>query len=80
MYTFSSSILYISLSLSFIRLLQNPDKLPINGSGFPIPSLPFLQISSLTLPIAKARGFLFLPLLHWIIPKGITMSYTMSTS
>lgn len=34
----------------------------------------------LTLPIAKARGFLFLPLLHWLIPKGIATSYTVSTS
>ena len=34
----------------------------------------------LTLPTAKAGGFLLLPLLHWMIPCGISMSYTVSTS
>ena len=34
----------------------------------------------LTLPTAKAGGFLFLPLLHWRIPYGTAMSYTVSTS
>ena len=30
---------------------------------------------SLTLPTAKAGGFLFLPPLHWQIPYGTAMSY-----
>ena len=34
----------------------------------------------LTLPTAKAGGFLLLPLLHWQTPYGTTMSYTVSTS
>ena len=34
---------------------------------------------SLTLPTAKAGGFLFLPPLHWQIPYGTAMSYTVST-
>ena len=34
----------------------------------------------LTLPTAKAGGFLLQPLLHWLIPFGISMSYTVSTS
>ena len=34
----------------------------------------------LTLPTAKAGGFLFQPLLHWLIPYGIATSYTVSTS
>ena len=34
----------------------------------------------LTLPIPKGRGFLLQPLLHWPIPYGIAMSYTVSTS
>ena len=34
----------------------------------------------LTLPTAKAGGFLLQPLLHWMIPCGISMSYTVSTS
>ena len=33
----------------------------------------------LTLPTAKAGGFLFLPPLHWQIPYGTAMSYTVST-
>ena len=37
-------------------------------------------VSVLTLPTAKAGGFLFLPLLHWQIPYGTAMSYTVSTS
>ena len=37
-------------------------------------------ISYLTLPTAKAGGFLLLPLLYWMIPCGISMSYTVSTS
>ena len=41
----------------------------------------FLQNAYLlTLPTAKAGGFLFLPLLHWLIPHGIATSYTVSTS
>ena len=35
---------------------------------------------ALTLPTAKAGGFLLQPLLHWLIPFGISMSYTVSTS
>ena len=34
----------------------------------------------LTLPTAKAGGFLLQPLLHCLIPFGISMSYTVSTS
>lgn len=34
---------------------------------------------NLTLPTAKAGGFLFLPPLHWQIPYGTAMSYTVST-
>ena len=34
---------------------------------------------TLTLPTAKAGGFLFLPPLHWQIPYGTAMSYTVST-
>ena len=34
----------------------------------------------LTLPTAKAGGFLLLPLLHWQTPYGTAMSYTVSTS
>ena len=34
----------------------------------------------LTLPTAKAGGFLLQPLLHWMIPCGISTSYTVSTS
>ena len=37
-------------------------------------------MQNLTLPTAKAGGFLFLPLLHWQIPYGTAMSYTVSTS
>lgn len=37
-------------------------------------------IGALTLPTAKAGGFLLQPLLHWLIPCGISMSYTVSTS
>ena len=33
----------------------------------------------LTLPTAKAGGFLFLPPVHWQIPYGTAMSYTVST-
>ena len=36
-------------------------------------------IRRLTLPTAKAGGFLFLPPLHWQIPYGTAMSYTVST-
>ena len=36
--------------------------------------------NDLTLPTAKAGGFLLQPLLHWLIPFGISMSYTVSTS
>lgn len=36
-------------------------------------------VSQLTLPTAKAGGFLFLPPLHWQIPYGTAMSYTVST-
>lgn len=36
--------------------------------------------NQLTLPTAKAGGFLLQPLLHWKIPCGISMSYTVSTS
>lgn len=35
--------------------------------------------TGLTLPTAKAEGFLFLPPLHWQIPYGTAMSYTVST-
>ena len=35
---------------------------------------------NLTLPTAKAGGFLLLPLLHWQTPYGTAMSYTVSTS
>ena len=38
------------------------------------------QLHMLTLPTAKAGGFLLQPLLHWLIPFGISMSYTVSTS
>jgi len=34
----------------------------------------------LTLPTAKAGGFLLQPLLHWLIPYGIATAYTVSTS
>ena len=34
----------------------------------------------LTLPTAKAGGFLLQPLLHWPIPFGTATSYTVSTS
>jgi len=37
-------------------------------------------IVKLTLPTAKAGGFLLQPLLHWLIPYGIAMAYTVSTS
>ena len=37
-------------------------------------------IQTLTLPTAKAGGFLLLPLLHWQTPYGTAMSYTVSTS
>ena len=41
----------------------------------------FLQyLPHLTLPTAKAGGFLLLPLLHWQTPYGTAMSYTVSTS
>ena len=36
-------------------------------------------LCKLTLPTAKAGGFLFLPPLHWQIPYGTAMSYTVST-
>ena len=39
-----------------------------------------ISMDKLTLPTAKAGGFLFLPLLHWQIPYGTAMSYTVSTS
>ena len=35
---------------------------------------------TLTLPTAKAGGFLLLPLLHWQTPYGTAMSCTVSTS
>ena len=38
-----------------------------------------IKSASLTLPTAKAGGFLFLPPLHWQIPYGTAMSYTVST-
>ena len=38
-----------------------------------------LFFRTLTLPTAKAGGFLFLPPLHWQIPYGTAMSYTVST-
>lgn len=38
------------------------------------------NITLLTLPTAKAGGFLLRPLLHWLIPCDIAMSYTVSTS
>ena len=38
------------------------------------------EIKSLTLPTAKAEGFLLQPLLHWLIPFGTATSYTVSTS
>ena len=37
------------------------------------------RLCKLTLPTAKAEGFLFLPPLHWQIPYGTAMSYTVST-
>ena len=37
-------------------------------------------VPQLTLPTAKAGGFLLLPLLHWQTPYGTAMSYTVSTS
>ena len=37
------------------------------------------RLDILTLPTAKAEGFLFLPPLHWQIPYGTAMSYTVST-
>ena len=40
----------------------------------------FKQFRILTLPTAKAGGFLLLPLLHWQTPYGTAMSYTVSTS
>lgn len=36
--------------------------------------------TGLTLPTAKAEGFLLLPLLHWPIPEGTATTYTLSTS
>ena len=36
--------------------------------------------AQLTLPTAKAGGFLLQPLLHWLIRYGIATSYTVSTS
>jgi len=39
-----------------------------------------ISVLILTLPTAKAGGFLFLPLLHWLMPYSILMSYTVSTS
>ena len=38
-----------------------------------------ISFNFLTLPTAKAGGFLFLPPLHWQIPYGTAMSYTVST-
>ena len=43
-------------------------------------SIYLILIFHLTLPTAKAGGFLFQPLLHWLIPYGIATSYTVSTS
>ena len=42
--------------------------------------IPLTDYSSVDTPTAKLMGFLFLPLLHWLIPYGIAMSYTVSTS
>lgn len=36
--------------------------------------------TNLTLPTAKSGGFLLPPPLHWRMPYGIAMSYTVSTS
>ena len=38
------------------------------------------EVDTLTLPTVKTGGFLLQPLLHWLIPCGISMSYTVSTS
>ena len=38
------------------------------------------SLNMLTLPTAKAGGFLLLTLLHWQTPYGTAMSYTVSTS
>ena len=51
--------------------------------GFPLQSMKKKQRiwdADLTLPTAKAGGFLFLPPLHWRLPYGTAMSYTVSTS
>ena len=37
------------------------------------------SIDQLTLPTAKAGGFLLQPLLHWLIPFGTATSYTVTT-
>ena len=42
--------------------------------------LTLIAQTCLTLPTAKAGGFLLLPLLHWQTPYGTAMSYTVSTS
>ena len=43
-------------------------------------TLTYSNQNSLTLPTAKAGGFLLQPLLHWPIPFGTATSYTVSTS
>ena len=43
------------------------------------PEAIYSEADKLTLPTAKAGGFLFLPPLHWQIPYGTAMSYTVST-
>ena len=54
--------------------------MPFLFPTFPPPNyISRLLNPKLTLPTAKAGGFLFLPPLHWQIPYGTAMSYTVST-
>ena len=62
-----------------------PISCPVGTKFLPIRNIltPVVHVMSnfsiLTLPTVKAGGFLFLPPLHWQIPYGTAMSYTVST-
>ena len=69
-------------NINFGKLLHGGDYNPEQWLEYPEileQDLAYFKKAKLTLPTAKAGGFLFLPPLHWQIPYGTAMSYTVST-
>ena len=80
---FSSSFFLLDqpAGLVFLSYTQKGrNAVPFLFPTFPPPNyISRLLNPKLTLPTVKAGGFLFLPPLHWQIPYGTAMSYTVST-